>query len=112
MEDRKPNHVIDDLHAESKANAPRYVAEVINAEGRILVTIIPLSSPVRFCRSFHAICDAERWLSRLVRAGLSARDRTRLLEHELRAFDGEALGPIRIADHRQSKRCVLPDVFV
>lgn len=104
--------VIDELQGESKANKPMYVAEVANAEGRILVTIISASSAVRFCRLFHAICDAERWLSRLARVGLSTRDRTRLLEHELLTFDVDALGPIRIADYRQLKRCSLPDVFM
>lgn len=104
--------VIDELQAESKANKPMYVAEVTNAEGRILVTIISANSAVRLCRWFQAICDVERWLSRLARVGLSTRDRTRLLEHELLAFDVDALGPIQIVDYRQLKRCALPDVFM
>ena len=104
--------VIDELQGESKANKPMYVAEVANAEGRILVTIISANSAVRFCRLFHAICDVERWLSRLARVGLSTRDRTRLQEHDLLAFDVDAFGPIRTVDYRQLKRCALPEVFM
>lgn len=104
--------VIDDLQGESKGNKPMYVAEVANAEGRIQVTMISANSEVRFCRLFHAICDVERWLLRLARRGLSARDRTRLLEHELLAFDIDAFGPIQIVDYRQLKRCALPAVFM
>jgi hypothetical protein len=95
-----------------KASEPTYVAEIANADGRILVTIIPPSSMTTFSRSFHAICDAERWLLRLVRAGLSARDRARLLEQELVAFEIASIGPIRIVDNRRSKRCPLPGFFV
>lgn len=102
----------DDRRRGMKANQPTYVAEIANAEGRILVTIMPPSSVTTFSRSFHAICDAERWLLRLARVGLSARDCARLLEQGLVAFEVGATGPIRIVDNRRSKRCSLPDFFM
>lgn len=102
----------DDVKKVTEANKPTCVAEIVNAEGRILVTIIAPSSAVTFCRSFHAICDAERWLLRLARAGLSSRDRARLQKQELLTFGVGALGPIRTIDDRQSKRCSLPDFFI
>lgn len=63
-----------------KRSPSTYAAEITNAEGRILVVIRPPSSITTFSRSFYAICDAERWLLKLARNGLSGRDRTRLLK--------------------------------
>lgn len=94
-----------------ETNKPTYVAEIANIQGGILVTIFPPESTTTFSRSFHAICDAERWLARLARVGLRSRDCARLLEKELLAFELAATGPIRVVDNRRSKRCSLPEYF-
>lgn len=64
-----------------------YRAEVTNAERRVVITIIPPSDAGAFSRSFHAICDAERWLSGLSRVGLRARDCTYLVEKQVPVFE-------------------------
>ena len=90
-------------------NELTYVAQISNFQSKILVTIVPPNSGAPFSRSFHAICDAERWLSKLVRVGMRTRECARLLEVDRDAFELAATGPIRIIDNRRAKRCSLPN---
>jgi hypothetical protein len=90
---------------------PIYTAEITSVDGRILVTISAPTPALRFSRLFHAICDAERWLSKLARAGLGQRDWMRIQEKDVERFELAAMAPIKIVDKRRSKRCSLPDFF-
>ena len=81
-----------------------YRAEVTNAEKRVVVKIIPPSGAGAFSRSFYAICDAERWLPRLSRAGLRTRDCVYFIEKQVPAFELPTIRPILIADRRTSQR--------
>jgi hypothetical protein len=92
-------------------NELTYIAHISNSQGKILVTIVPPNSGAAFSRSFHAICDAECWLSKLVHVGMSTRDCARLQEDDLGPFALAATGPIRIIDNRRAKRCSLPSLF-
>lgn len=88
-----------------------YVAEVASAAGGILVTVSSSTSTMKFSRSFRAICDAERWLLKLVHVGLNNRDCVHFKEKELIAFELPPMRSIQINDKRRAKRCVLPAYF-
>jgi hypothetical protein len=88
-----------------------YLAEISNNDGRIFVLVKSLDASVNVSRSFHNICDAERWLLRLSRTGLRKRDWPYLLEKQMPSFELPPIGPIRIVDCRVSKRMALPEVL-
>jgi hypothetical protein len=88
-----------------------YNAEIINADGKILVKIISSTSKIRFSRLFYNICDAEYWLIGLARNGLTKRARQYLVDPELVPAELAALGPIVVSDRRTVKRIVLPSKF-
>jgi hypothetical protein len=88
-----------------------YKAEIASVEQKIIVVVISPDSATIFRRSFHTICDAERWLSRLARAGIRKRDCAYLLKKDTLPFELPPLRAIRVCDKRQSKRFELPEIF-
>lgn len=85
-----------------------YDAEITNADGKIMVTITSSTSNIHFSRTFHNICDAERWIIGLVRTGLTKRARKHLREQAVAPSELPALWPIVVRDKRTIKRAVLP----
>lgn len=85
-----------------------YDAEITNADGKIMVTITSSASNIHFGRTFHNICEAERWLIGLVRTGLTKRARRHLREQAVVPPELPALSPIVVSDRRTIKRAALP----
>lgn len=88
-----------------------FKAEITSADRKVVVVVSTIGGASVFCRSFHAICDAERWLTRLVRVGVQKSDFRYLLEKDLSPFELGPLGPIQILDKRMVKRFQLQAVF-
>jgi hypothetical protein len=88
-----------------------YAAEIVNTNGKILVTIVSSVSSIRFSRAFHNICDAERWLIRLARTGLSKRACGHLMDCAFTLTELPALRTISVIDNRTVKRMALPSQF-
>jgi hypothetical protein len=88
-----------------------FQAEISNADGRVVVAVITPDGTSVFSRSFHVICDAERWLTKLARVGLRKRECKYLREKDALPFELAPLGPIQISDKRASKRFQLPVLF-
>ena len=88
-----------------------FKAEISSSGGKVVVVVTTPDDATAFSRSFHAICDAERWLARLARAGLQKRECAYLLEKSILPFELGPLGPIQILDKRTSRRFQLPELF-
>jgi hypothetical protein len=88
-----------------------FKAEISSSKGRVMVAVTTPDEESVFSRSFHAICDAERWLARLARVGPQKRECIYLLEKGISPFELGALGQIRISDKRTSRRFQLPKLF-
>lgn len=88
-----------------------FKAEISNADRRVVVAVTTPDGTSVFSRSFHAICDAERWLTKLARVGLQKRECKYLLEKDAVPFELAPLGPIQISDKRPAKRFQLPALF-
>jgi hypothetical protein len=86
-------------------------ATISSANQRILVEVTLPDPELTISRSFHAICDAERWLTKMAGVGLSKTDCKYLLDETIVPFELPPVGPIRIVDKRVSKRFELPTVF-
>jgi hypothetical protein len=86
-------------------------ATISSENGRVLVELGLPDCERTICRSFHAICDAERWLEKLVARGLMQSDCKYLLDKPNLPFALPPVGPIRIIDKRLTKRFALPAVF-
>jgi hypothetical protein len=88
-----------------------FKAEISSADRRVVVAVMTHDGTSVFSRSFHAICDAERWLTKLARVGLKKREWKYLLEKDALPVELAPLGPIQILDKRASKRFQLPVLF-
>lgn len=85
---------------------------IISSENkRVCVELSLLDCERTISRSFHAICDAERWLKKLVERGLQQSDWKYLLDPPQVPFALPPVGPIYIIDKRVTKRFALPAVF-
>lgn len=85
---------------------------MISSENRwVLVEVTLTDHKITISRSFHAICDAERWLVKLVRVGLRDSERKYLNDKTILPFELQPVGPIRIIDKRLAKRFELPTIF-
>jgi hypothetical protein len=87
------------------------VAAISSDNRRVLVEVTLTDPELTISRSFHAICDAERWLAKLVGIGLSKTECKCLIDKTIVPFALPPLGPIRIVDKRLSKRFELPEIF-
>lgn len=83
-------------------------AEIAKVGGSILVSVFSKTGSVNFSRSFHGICDAERWLSGLAKNGLRARDLRFLSGSVVTVQALHPLGAIEVSDLRPSRRVELP----
>lgn len=86
-------------------------AAISSGNRRVIVEVTVTECALTISRSFAAICDAERWLAKLVSSGLSKADCKYLFDKKIVPFELQAVGPIRIIDKRITKRCELPTIF-
>jgi hypothetical protein len=86
-------------------------ATIRSENRRVLVELTLLDCDRRISRSFYTICDAERWLAKLVERGLNQSDCIYLLDKPKMSFELPPVGPIRIIDKRVTKRFALPAIF-
>jgi len=89
----------------------RAFAALSNENRRVLVEVTLPDRELTISRSFAAICDAERWLAKLVSVGLRKTDCKYLINKTIVPFELQAMGPIRIIDKRVAKRFELPSIF-
>lgn len=87
-------------------------ATISSENKRVLVELSLLDCERTISRSFHAICDAERWLAKLVEGGVHQKDCKYLLDQPQVPFALPPVGPIRIIDKRVIRRFALPTIFV
>jgi hypothetical protein len=88
-----------------------FKAEILSVDRRVVVAVSTPDGTSVFSRSFHAICDAERWLARLARVGIQKSDYRYLLAKDISLLELRPLGPIQILDKRTFKRFQLPALF-
>jgi hypothetical protein len=86
-------------------------ATISSENRRVCVELSLLDCERTISRSFRAICDAERWLKKLVERGLQQSDCKYLFDPPQVPFALPPVGPIRIIDKRVTKRFALPAVF-
>lgn len=86
-------------------------ATISSENGRVFVELRLPDDERTISRAFHAICDAERWLAKLVERGLTQSDCKYLRDKPDLPFALPPVGPIRIIDQRATKRFALPAVF-
>lgn len=86
-------------------------ATISSENKRVLVELSVVDCERTISRSFHAVCDAERWLAKLVERGLQQKDCKYLLDQPQVPFALPPVGPIRIIDKRMAKRFAFPTIL-